>query len=132
MARLKRRIASNLAAYQDMIMPRKFIIKSSNSQFLNYFEYLVMILAIWNALWTPLTIAFDHAASMAEGMPFTAIDYFVDSIFTIDIIVGFCSSYVDVANGDEIFAPKKIAWHYLVKGTFVVDFMSTFPFTQIG
>lgn len=115
-----------------MIQPRRFIIKSTNSQFLNYFEYLVMILAIWNALWTPLTIAFDHATEMASGMPFSAIDYFVDSIFTIDIIVGFCSSYVDVANGDEIFAPKKIAKHYITKGTFIVDFMSTFPFTQIG
>mmetsp|Transcript_25487 Transcript_25487/g.34057 ORF Transcript_25487/g.34057 Transcript_25487/m.34057 type:complete len:230 (+) Transcript_25487:670-1359(+) len=91
-----------------------------------------MILAIWNALWTPLTIAFDHAAEMSGRMPFTIIDYFVDSIFTIDIIVGFCSSYVDVANGDEIFAPKKIAWHYMFKGSFLVDFMSTFPFTQLG
>lgn len=37
-----------------------------------------------------------------------------------------------MANGDEIFAPKKIAKHYILKGTFIVDFMSTFPFTQIG
>ena len=56
-----------MAAQQDMIQPRRFIIKSTSSQFLNYFEYLVMILAIWNALWTPLTIAFDHAAEMASG-----------------------------------------------------------------
>ena len=42
------------------------------------------------------------------------------------------SSYVDTANGDEIFAPKKIATHYIFKGSFLVDFMSTFPFTQIG
>lgn len=50
-----------------MIRPRRFIIKSSTSEFLNYFEYLVMMLAIWNAIWTPLTIAFDQAAFLGEG-----------------------------------------------------------------
>lgn len=130
--KLKTKIAARLAKYQDMIRPRRFIIKSSDSAFLNYFEYLVMILAIWNALWTPLTIAFDHAAEMSENPPFTFIDMFVDTIFTIDIIVGFLSSYVDVANGDEIFAPKMIAMHYIFKGSFLVDFVSTFPFTPIG
>ena len=91
-----------------------------------------MILAIWNCSWTPLTIAFDTAKEMGEGISFTIIDYCVDTVFTIDIILGFLSSYVDTANGDEIFAPKKIAKQYIFKGTFLIDFMSTFPFTQIG
>ena len=50
----------------------------------------------------------------------------------MDIALGFMSSYVDVASGDEIFAPKKIAYHYVFKGSFLIDFLSTFPFTQIG
>lgn len=61
-----------------------------------------MMLAIWNALWTPLTIAFDHATTLSSQLPFSAIDYIVDAIFTMDIVVGFLTSYVDVANGDEI------------------------------
>lgn len=130
--KFKKQIAERLGAYQDMITPRRFILKSSTSEFLNYFEYLVMILAIWNAVWTPLTIAFDGAAEMDEGIGFTLINGFVDFVFVCDIVIGFLSSYVDVANGDEIFAPKKIAYHYMVKGSFVVDFMSTFPFTEIG
>ena len=105
---------------------------SSTSEFLNYFEYLVMVLAIWNAVWTPMTIAFDRAAEMDEGISFFLINLFVNLIFGIDIIIGFMSSYVDVANGDEIFAPKMIARHYIFKGSFLVDFMSTFPFTEIG
>jgi len=130
--KLKKKIAERLQTYQDMIQPRRFIIKSSSSEFLNYFEYLVMTLAIWNAIWTPITIAFNQAKLIGEGPPFTYIDMFVDLIFVIDIIVGFLSSYVDVANGDEIMAPKKIAYHYIFKGSFLVDFMSTFPFTPIG
>lgn len=91
-----------------------------------------MTLAIWNALWTPLTIAFDRAEYMSERPPFTYIDLVVDAIFTIDIILGFCQSYVDVSNGVEIFAPKMIARNYIINGSFFVDFMSTFPFSPIG
>ena len=131
-AKIKDKIAGNLARSQDLIRPRRFIIKSSTSEYLGYFEYLVMTLAIWNALWTPLTIAFDQAKVLGEGTAFFIIDLFVDTVFVADIVLGFTQSYVDVANGDEIFAPKKIASHYVFKGSFLIDFMSTFPFTQIG
>ena len=131
-SKIKKKIEERLETYQDRSNPRRFIIKSSTSSFLNYFEYLVMILAIWNAVWTPLTIGFDRAAVIDEKIAFTCINLFVDFIFVCDIIIGFLSSYVDVANGDEIFAPKMIALHYMLKGSFLVDFMSTFPFTEIG
>lgn len=91
-----------------------------------------MLLAIWNAIWTPLTIAFDHAAQLGTGQPFSSIDRFVDAFFWMDIVVGFISSYIDPVSGDEIFSPKKIAMHYIINGSFFVDFMSTFPFTEIG
>ena len=86
-----------------------------------------MILAIWNAIWTPLTIGFDQANVIGQGVAFFCMDLFVDLVFTIDIILGFTSSYVDTANGAEIFAPKLIAMHYIFKGSFFIDFMSTFP-----
>lgn len=91
-----------------------------------------MILAIWNAIWTPLTIGFDQANVIGQGVAFFCMDLFVDFVFTIDIILGFTSSYVDTANGAEIFAPKLIAMHYIFKGSFFIDFMSTFPISQVG
>ena len=91
-----------------------------------------MSLAIWNAIWTPLTISFERASDLSEEPFFTAIDLFVDTVFTIDIILGFMQSYVDQVSGDEIFDPKKVAKHYVFQGSFFVDVMSTFPFTQIG
>lgn len=91
-----------------------------------------MTLAIWNALWTPLTISFNEAEKIGGTVGFKIIDTFVDTIFWIDILLQFMTSYVDQASGDEIFAPKKIAKHYVLKGSFLIDFMSTFPFTPIG
>ena len=62
---------------------------------MNYFEYLVMLLAIWNAVWTPLTIAYQIAADIGDGPVITGINFFVDFIFTCAIILGFLNSYVD-------------------------------------
>ena len=50
----------------------------------------------------------------------------------MDIFLQFASSYVEPASGDNIRAPKKIASHYIFEGSFLVDFMSTFPFAPIG
>ena len=115
-----------------MFIPRPYIIDSRNSQFLNYFEYLVMTLAIWNAIWTPLTISFQRAADIGESIPFQLIDAFVDTIFWMDIFLQFTTCYVDKASGEAIFLRRKIASHYVFQGSFLIDFMSTFPFSQIG
>ena len=72
-----------------------------------------MTLAIWNALWTPLTIAFERATELGEGIEFTIIDAFVDTIFWMDIFLQFMSSYVNASTGDEICAPRMIAKHYV-------------------
>ena len=91
-----------------------------------------MSLAIWNAIWTPLTIAFSRAQELDERPGFQAINYFVDTIFWLDILLQFLTTYNDKRTGEEIFAPKKIALHYMFKGSFVIDFLSTFPFSQLG
>jgi len=71
----------------DLTRPRRFIMNSTESQFLNYFEYLVMTLAIWNALWTPLTISFVRAQEIGESLAFTIIDECVNTIFWMDIFL---------------------------------------------
>lgn len=117
--------------YEMMVQPRSYIINRQTSNFLNYFEYVVMTMAIWNAIWTPLTIGFDRAKEMGGGTAFVIIDGIVDTIFWMDIFLGFFSSYKNEATGDEIFDLKKIAKHYIFDGSFLIDFLSTFPFTPI-
>ena len=112
--KLKEKIAANLVLQQDLITPRRFIMQSTTNPYLNQFEYLVMTLAIWNAIWTPLTIAFEHARVMDGYISFTLINEFVNFVFWVDIFLQFLSSYVDAASGTEIFAPKKIAVNYMV------------------
>lgn len=91
-----------------------------------------MFLAIWNAFWTPLTIGFDHAKTLNDtDWSLRVINAVVDIMFWLDIFVGFVTSYVDPASGDEIFDIRRIAIYYVTKGTFLIDFLSTFPFGPV-
>lgn len=47
-------------------------------------------------------------------------------LFGVDILLAFFSEYVDMAFGEKIRQPKKIAKRYL-KGGFWIDFVSTLP-----
>ena len=65
----------------------RYIIDSRDNIYLNYFEYVVMSLAVWNALWTPLTISFQTAKDMSSQTEFQVIDICVDTVFWIDLFL---------------------------------------------
>ena len=88
---------------QDMIQPRWYIIPKRSS-FRYYWDYIVMSLAIYNCIWTPLTISFDWAALQDETNTFLNIlDNIVLTIYTVDIVVQFLTSYYNVQTGDQIY-----------------------------
>ena len=115
---------------QDALRFRWYIIKRS-SKFRENWDYIVMTLAIWNCIWTPLTISFDWAYEYDATPLFQIIDYVVLTFYTVDIIIQFLTSYINIASGDEIMKPTYIASRYL-KGEFMVDFLSTFPFRKFS
>ena len=53
------------------------------------------------------------------------INAITNTIFGIDIIVGFFTSYINVSTGDEIFGFQMIGINYIVNGSFTVDLIST-------
>ena len=56
----RRMIHPDDVALLDALEPRSFIIPK-NHPFREYWEYVVMTLAIYNCTWTPLTISFEWA-----------------------------------------------------------------------
>ena len=86
-----------------------------------------MILAIYNCIWTPLTVSFDWAIMMGKTTEFLIIENSIMIVYILDIVVQFLTSYYNVQTGDEINKPKMIAKKY-IRGEFVIDFLSTFPF----
>ena len=58
-------------------------------------------------------------------------DYFVIISYAIYIILNFFQSYIDKETGEIIYSNKKIALNYL-KGWFIIDSLSTFPWEIIS
>lgn len=87
-----------------------------------------MTLAIYNCLWTPLTISFDWAIlEEVHNKTVVMIDTAVLIFYSVDIVIQMLTSYINVTTGDEIMKPSYIISRYL-KGEFWIDFFSTFPF----
>jgi len=84
-----------------------------------------MIVSIWNCFMIPVDIAFQPPA--LEGLLAVVINYIIDVIFGIDIVLNFRTSYIIEATGVELFQPSLIALHYL-KGRFFIDLVATVPF----
>ena len=58
-------------------------------------------------------------------------DYFVIISYAIYIILNFFQSYIDKETGEIIYSNKQIALNYL-KGWFIIDSLSTFPWEIIS
>ena len=56
-----------------------------------------------------------------------ALNWFLDGVFWLDIIVNFRMSFTHQQTGDEILEPKEIAKNYM-NGTFWLDLLSVIPF----
>ncbi|CAH2267209.1 jg2937 [Pararge aegeria aegeria] len=96
-------------------------------------DWLILILVIYTAIFTPYVAAFQlnepdfDKRSRGFGQdPIVVIDMIVDVTFIIDILINFRTTYVNAA--DEVESdPAKIALHYL-RGWFVIDLVAAIPF----
>ena len=104
------------------------------SPFKAVWDWLILILVIYTAIFTPLVAAFllnEPEATVTKGDarysdPLTIIDLIVDVMFIIDILINFRTTYVNKNDG-VVSHPGKIAVHYF-KGWFLIDVVAAIPF----
>ncbi len=109
------------------------------SPFKAVWDWLILILVIYTAIFTPYVAAFllnehsgHHLANNSFGArsryndPLTIIDLIVDVMFIIDILINFRTTYVN-KNDEVVSHPGKIAVHYF-KGWFLIDMVAAIPF----
>lgn len=93
-------------------------------------DTVIIVFAIINAFFLPLDIA--HKEMMAGIPALVKLDESTVYIFFFDIILGFNTSYTNVATGEEVFGYKFIARHYIIHGTFLIDILSTFQLDKMA
>jgi hypothetical protein len=103
------------------------MIKGSGD-FRKHWDILIIILAIYNSITIPLTIAFEPKDMSVTS--FQILDSVIDLVFLIDIIITFRTTYIDTKIGREIIDPITIALTYFSNGL-LIDFVSSMPFADM-
>lgn len=119
---------------EDAVKERPYVLsEKSNKRF--FWDFIIIIFAVLNGLSLPLEIAFNDqifsGTSDGFGTLIKILNWITVVVFTLDIIAGFITSYINVSSGDEIFSLKMIAMNYMWNGSFIIDILSTFPIDDI-
>ncbi|KAM4622600.1 voltage-gated inwardly rectifying potassium channel KCNH6 [Discoglossus pictus] len=104
------------------------------SPFKAVWDWLILLLVIYTAIFTPYSAAFllndqEEERSWECGYscnPLNIVDLIVDIMFIVDIIINFRTTYVNI-NDEVVSHPAKIAIHYF-KGWFLIDMVAAIPF----
>ncbi|XP_078369353.1 LOW QUALITY PROTEIN: voltage-gated inwardly rectifying potassium channel KCNH6-like [Oculina patagonica] len=111
-----------------------------DSLFKAVWDWIVLVLVIFTAIEIPYSVAFlmplqkekekveDYVGwNFIRVTPLLIFNLWVDSMFIVDIIINFRTTFVKVNSDEVISNPKQIALHYS-KSWFVVDFVAAIPF----
>uniref|UniRef100_A0A4W3HM20 Ion transport domain-containing protein n=1 Tax=Callorhinchus milii TaxID=7868 RepID=A0A4W3HM20_CALMI len=104
------------------------------SPFKAMWDWLILLLVIYTAIFTPYSAAFllndqEEEKLRACGYacnPLAVVDLIVDIMFIIDIVINFRTTYVN-KNDEVVSHPGKITVHYF-KGWFLIDIVAAIPF----
>ena len=105
---------------------------SGGGQFVSYWSYYVIVLAMYNTLVIPVQIFYkENGHSMLLGSTVGFIDAFVDLSFLLDIVIKFRTTILDTKMSEEVKDPHTIGLRYL-KGSFAIDLISSVPFSALA
>ncbi|KAM6985026.1 voltage-gated inwardly rectifying potassium channel KCNH7 [Aplochiton taeniatus] len=104
------------------------------SPFKAVWDWLILLLVIYTAILTPYSAAFllnDREEQKRRECgyscnPLNVVDMMVDTMFIVDILINFRTTYVNL-NEEVVSHPAKIAIHYF-KGWFLIDMVAAIPF----
>uniref|UniRef100_A0A670IZN0 Potassium voltage-gated channel subfamily H member 7 n=1 Tax=Podarcis muralis TaxID=64176 RepID=A0A670IZN0_PODMU len=104
------------------------------SPFKAVWDWLILLLVIYTAIFTPYSAAFLLNDSEEQKRrvcgyscnPLSMVDLIVDIMFIIDIVINFRTTYVN-QNEEVVSDPARIAIHYF-KGWFLIDMVAAIPF----
>lgn len=103
----------------------KIIIKQDN-KILIKFNYLIALVSAYSCITSAYFAAFNKPTNTHE-----TIDLAIESLFWIDMILHFFEEYTDSTTHETVSDLKWIAYHYMFKSTFFLDFLAVFPFYTI-
>jgi len=105
---------------------KPFIIYPENKKKGGWDLFMTLVLII-TCIQTPLNIAFEDIDNPSKKS--AILDYIIDALFFVDIIVIFNSAYYD--DDVELIDDRKSIAIVYIQGWFIVDLLAIIPFDQI-
>ena len=106
---------------QDTLKPLRIILMPE-SDLISYWNVIMMFLLLYTATYVPFKTAFiDESPNYVNNIEFS-----IDSLFFVDIVVNFISAY-ETADKNIEFRLSFIAWMY-IRTWFLFDVFSCIPF----
>ncbi|CAJ1332920.1 unnamed protein product [Effrenium voratum] len=112
------------SSYDERSQQRRVCISCQNP-FRMAWDLLLLTLLVYIAVVLPYILAYLNETSFHRF-----VSDFIDVCFCIDIVLNFCTSYLD-EGGDEIDSPKRVAITYL-KSWFALDLITAVPLQHLA
>jgi hypothetical protein len=92
-------------------------------------DFIIMLIATWNAFTLPLEISFEPP-SLVDSTFYKVLSWLIDFCFLVDIVVVFRTLVTSDEDGSLVSEKGFIAMKSL-KGDFCIDLLSTIPFDSV-
>ncbi len=104
----------------------RLVIKENNKP-KAIFDIALLLMVAYSCFTSIYYISFEPPTNDPQKY----FDYVVEIFFVTDLVLNFFQGYRDNDTYVYVRDVKLIAKHYVIKGSFVVDFIAVFPFQQI-
>ena len=88
-------------------------------------DLLIIILALYNCIMIPMSLAFTQ--NISNSKPISIFESIVDTLFILDILLNFRTTYVNPKTNIEITEPAKVARNYISSVRFPIDVLASLP-----
>lgn len=95
-----------------------------------HWDVIIILFTLYNCIEIPMEIAFNWRVAHDPLHLTERMNYCIDLMFFIDIIMNFRTTYFNSRTGEEVIEKAKISKHYL-QGQFIIDVLSTIPFDTL-
>ena len=115
----------------DIVEPKetaRFIMRH-NAKFRMRWDLIVIVLALWNCVFIPFSVAFGVKDENGDDyLILVIVERIIDLAFGLDIIFNFRTSFINEKTNTEVMDPTRIAKNYVLKGRFFIDLLASIPF----
>lgn len=95
------------------------------SLFRSLWDWLILLLTFYTAVMVPFNAAFRNKS--LDDLALLVLDSTVDTIFFVDVVLNFHTTFVHSSSGEVVSSAKVIRNNYL-RSWFIVDFLSCLPY----